>query len=135
MLIWNISTACLFSNSYSLAIFPFSKVQVALQISVSRISVEQTLANVKLKLQNKVCVFHCRYGKHQNSMSQLCNANFGISGINDSPTCNLSFIEMPGLILLRKRNANDRPLEGAKIVGCTHVTAQSSVSTHAVFTL
>ncbi|CAB3989325.1 adenosylhomocysteinase 3 isoform X2 [Paramuricea clavata] len=35
--------------------------------------------------------------------------------------------EMPGLILLRKRNANDRPLEGAKIVGCTHVTAQSAV--------
>ena len=34
---------------------------------------------------------------------------------------------MPGLILLRKRNANDRPLEGAKIVGCTHVTAQSAV--------
>ena len=38
-----------------------------------------------------------------------------------------SFVEMPGLILLRKRNANDRPLEGAKIVGCTHVTAQSAV--------
>lgn len=37
-------------------------------------------------------------------------------------------LEMPGLILLRKRNANDRPLEGAKIVGCTHVTAQSAVS-------
>ena len=36
---------------------------------------------------------------------------------------------MPGLILLRKRNANDRPLQGAKIVGCTHVTAQSAVST------
>ena len=34
---------------------------------------------------------------------------------------------MPGLILLRKRNAKDRPLEGAKIVGCTHVTAQSAV--------
>ena len=38
------------------------------------------------------------------------------------------YVEMPGLILLRKRNANDRPLEGAKIVGCTHVTAKSAVS-------
>ncbi|XP_020600749.1 putative adenosylhomocysteinase 3 isoform X2 [Orbicella faveolata] len=37
--------------------------------------------------------------------------------------------EMPGLMLLRKRNCTDKPLEGAKIVGCTHVTAQAAVST------
>lgn len=35
---------------------------------------------------------------------------------------------MPGLMLLRKRNCTDKPLEGAKIVGCTHVTAQAAVS-------
>lgn len=35
--------------------------------------------------------------------------------------------EMPGLMLLRKRNCTDKPLEGAKIVGCTHVTAQAAV--------
>ena len=39
------------------------------------------------------------------------------------------FVEMPGLMLLRKRNCTDKPLEGAKIVGCTHVTAQAAVST------
>ena len=31
-------------------------------------------------------------------------------------------------MLLRKRNCTDKPLEGAKIVGCTHVTAQAAVS-------
>eukprot|EP00112_Aurelia_sp_Birch-Aquarium-sp1_P024871 Seg803.7 transcript_id=Seg803.7/GoldUCD/mRNA.D3Y31 product="Adenosylhomocysteinase 3" protein_id=Seg803.7/GoldUCD/D3Y31 len=35
--------------------------------------------------------------------------------------------EMPGLMLLRKRNMNEKPLEGAKIVGCTHITAQAAV--------
>lgn len=39
-----------------------------------------------------------------------------------------SVLEMPGLMLLRKRNCTDKPLEGAKIVGCTHVTAQAAVS-------
>jgi len=41
---------------------------------------------------------------------------------------NSLFLEMPGLMLLRKRNCTDKPLEGAKIVGCTHVTAQAAVS-------
>ena len=35
--------------------------------------------------------------------------------------------EMPGLVLLRKRNHNEKPLEGARIVGCTHITAQAAV--------
>ncbi|XP_057297088.1 S-adenosylhomocysteine hydrolase-like protein 1 isoform X2 [Hydractinia symbiolongicarpus] len=35
--------------------------------------------------------------------------------------------EMPGIVLLRKRNHNEKPLEGARIVGCTHITAQAAV--------
>jgi len=35
--------------------------------------------------------------------------------------------EMPGLVLLRKRNHNEKPLDGARIVGCTHITAQAAV--------
>jgi len=35
--------------------------------------------------------------------------------------------EMPGLMLLRKRNECDKPLKGARIVGCTHITAQTAV--------
>ena len=35
---------------------------------------------------------------------------------------------MPGLMALRKRAQGDKPLAGAKIVGCTHITAQTAVS-------
>lgn len=37
-------------------------------------------------------------------------------------------LEMPGLIALRRRAENDKPLSGAKIIGCTHITAQTAVS-------
>ena len=36
---------------------------------------------------------------------------------------------MPGLMALRRRAENDKPLSGAKIIGCTHITAQTAVST------
>lgn len=35
--------------------------------------------------------------------------------------------EMPGITALRKRAQEDRPLKGAKIVGCTHINAQTAV--------
>ncbi|XP_078597745.1 S-adenosylhomocysteine hydrolase-like protein 1 isoform X2 [Branchiostoma floridae x Branchiostoma japonicum] len=35
--------------------------------------------------------------------------------------------EMPGLMALRKRASGDTPLKGAKIAGCTHLTAQAAV--------
>jgi len=35
--------------------------------------------------------------------------------------------EMPGLMALRKRAQGDKPLAGARIVGCTHITAQTAV--------
>ncbi|XP_047499946.1 adenosylhomocysteinase-like 1 isoform X7 [Penaeus chinensis] len=35
--------------------------------------------------------------------------------------------EMPGIIALRKRAMDDKPLKGAKIVGCTHINAQTAV--------
>ena len=34
---------------------------------------------------------------------------------------------MPGLMALRKRAQEDKPLSGAHVVGCTHVTAQTAV--------
>ena len=36
--------------------------------------------------------------------------------------------EMPALMALRKRAQGEKPLAGAKIVGCTHITAQTAVS-------
>ncbi|KFV67176.1 Putative adenosylhomocysteinase 3, partial [Dryobates pubescens] len=38
--------------------------------------------------------------------------------------------EMPALMALRKRAQGEKPLAGAKIVGCTHITAQTAVSPH-----
>ncbi|XP_041350196.1 S-adenosylhomocysteine hydrolase-like protein 1 isoform X1 [Gigantopelta aegis] len=35
--------------------------------------------------------------------------------------------EMPGLMALRRRAEADKPLVGAKIMGCTHITAQTAV--------
>ncbi|KAJ0029259.1 hypothetical protein NQD34_004256 [Periophthalmus magnuspinnatus] len=35
--------------------------------------------------------------------------------------------EMPALMELRRRAGGERPLAGAKIVGCTHITAQTAV--------
>ena len=35
---------------------------------------------------------------------------------------------MPGIMALRRRASEDRPLKGAKIVGCTHINAQTAVS-------
>jgi adenosylhomocysteinase len=34
---------------------------------------------------------------------------------------------MPGLMALRRRAESDKPLQGAKVVGCTHITAQTAV--------
>ena len=34
---------------------------------------------------------------------------------------------MPGLMSLRRRAEADKPLLGAKIAGCTHITAQTAV--------
>lgn len=35
--------------------------------------------------------------------------------------------EMPGIMALRKRASEDKPLKNAKIVGCTHINAQTAV--------
>lgn len=34
---------------------------------------------------------------------------------------------MPGIMALRKRAGDDKPLKNAKIVGCTHINAQTAV--------
>lgn len=44
-----------------------------------------------------------------------------------SPSYVLLFSDMSALISLRKRAQSEKPLAGAKIVGCTHITAQTAV--------
>ena len=43
--------------------------------------------------------------------------------------------EMPALMDLRRRAQSDKPLQGAKIVGCTHISAQSAVGVLIIFVL
>jgi S-adenosylhomocysteine hydrolase len=47
----------------------------------------------------------------------------------------LFLLEMPGLMALRRRAEGDKPLQGAKIVGCTHITAQTAVRNEMFFFL
>lgn len=35
--------------------------------------------------------------------------------------------EMPGIMLLRRRARGEQPLKGAKVVGCSHIVAQTAV--------
>lgn len=35
--------------------------------------------------------------------------------------------EMPGIMALRRRAVEDKPLKNAKIIGCTHINAQTAV--------
>ena len=34
---------------------------------------------------------------------------------------------MPGVVALRRRARDERPLKGANVAGCTHITAQAAV--------
>lgn len=47
----------------------------------------------------------------------------------------VSKIEMPGIMALRKRASDDKPLKNAKIVGCTHINAQTAVLIETLATL
>lgn len=38
-------------------------------------------------------------------------------------------VDMAALMFLRKRAGGEKPLAGAKVMGCTHITAQTAVST------
>lgn len=40
---------------------------------------------------------------------------------------------MPGLLSLRKNMMDDKPLRGAKLVGCTPITAPTAVSYKTIF--
>src|SRR2546421_12354169 len=39
----------------------------------------------------------------------------------------LAEVEMPGLMAIRRKYADDQPLKGARIAGCLHMTIQTAV--------
>lgn len=56
------------------------------------------------------------------------NTNFDLCDHTASTDSVSSSADMSALISLRKRAQGEKPLAGANIVGCTHITAQTAVS-------
>ena len=54
-------------------------------------------------------------------VADISKADFG------SKEVSIAESEMPGLIALRKRYSNEKPLSGARISGCIHMTIQTAV--------
>ena len=54
-------------------------------------------------------------------VKDLSQASFGRDEIN------IAEIEMPGLMALRKEYQGQKPLEGARISGCLHMTIQTAI--------
>ena len=61
----------------------------------------------------------------------MTNKNYKVKDISLSDwgrkEINLAEAEMPGLISLRKEFGNSKPLQGARIAGCLHMTIQTAV--------
>lgn len=58
--------------------------------------------------------------------STFCVKNIGLHSFGRREI-EIAEQEMPGIMSLRKRAHDDKPLKGAKIVGCTHINAQTAV--------
>ena len=56
-------------------------------------------------------------------VKDIAQADFGRKEISLAET------EMPGLMALRKEYKGKKPLKGARIVGCLHMTIQTAVLT------
>uniref|UniRef100_A0A8D3C8U3 S-adenosyl-L-homocysteine hydrolase NAD binding domain-containing protein n=1 Tax=Scophthalmus maximus TaxID=52904 RepID=A0A8D3C8U3_SCOMX len=61
--------------------------------------------------------------KTSEGLSDFCIKNIKQAGIWTQGNRN----QMPALMVLRKRAGGEKPLAGAKVVGCTHITAQTAV--------
>lgn len=100
--------------------------------SVSRTSNRLNLADVRLRLQNKVRhskVTILPSNESKTSVLMFCIQTEHYSDfIQYKHVHVLLFSDMSALISLRKRAQSEKPLAGAKIVGCTHITAQTAVS-------
>ncbi|CDQ79194.1 unnamed protein product [Oncorhynchus mykiss] len=62
--------------------------------------------------------------------TSMTNVFFSCWNVGSKITCRLLCLlhtEMPALMALRKRAQGEKPLAGAKVVGCTHITAQTAV--------
>ena len=54
-------------------------------------------------------------------VKDISQADFGRKEISIAES------EMPGLMALREEYSNEKPLSGARIIGCLHMTIQTAV--------
>uniref|UniRef100_A0A1B0CWI5 S-adenosyl-L-homocysteine hydrolase NAD binding domain-containing protein n=1 Tax=Lutzomyia longipalpis TaxID=7200 RepID=A0A1B0CWI5_LUTLO len=64
--------------------------------------------------------------KNSSSFSDFCVRNINQHAFGRREI-EIAEHEMPGIMALRKRACDDKPLKNAKIVGCTHINAQTAV--------
>ncbi|XP_077451538.1 S-adenosylhomocysteine hydrolase-like protein 1 isoform X2 [Stigmatopora argus] len=64
--------------------------------------------------------------KSSNGASDFCIKNIKQAHFGRREIC-IAEQEMPALMVLRKKAGSEKPLAGAKVIGCTHVTAQTAV--------
>jgi len=71
---------------------------------------------------------HPRERQHVNSngFTEFCIRNIDRHALGRREI-ELAEVEMPGILALKQKAKSDQPLKGAKIVGCTHINAQSAV--------
>ena len=63
---------------------------------------------------------------NKNSFTDFCVKNIDHAELGRKEI-QIAEQEMPGLMSLRRRAEADKPLSGARIAGCTHITAQTGV--------
>ncbi|KAM9815235.1 S-adenosylhomocysteine hydrolase-like protein 1 isoform 1-T1 [Syngnathus typhle] len=64
--------------------------------------------------------------KTSKGVSDFCIKNIKQADFGRREIC-IAEQEMPALMVLRKKVGSEKPLAGAKVVGCTHITAQTAV--------
>ncbi|KAM8703311.1 hypothetical protein ACLKA7_008005 [Drosophila subpalustris] len=64
--------------------------------------------------------------RNSNGRSDFCIKNIGKAAFGRREI-EIAEQEMPGIMTLRKRASEDKPLKNANIVGCTHINAQTAV--------
>ncbi|XP_030375829.1 adenosylhomocysteinase-like 2 [Scaptodrosophila lebanonensis] len=67
-----------------------------------------------------------RKQRNSNGSSDFCVKNIGKHSFGRREI-EIAEQEMPGIMTLRKRAAEDKPLKNAQIVGCTHINSQTAV--------
>lgn len=64
--------------------------------------------------------------KNSKDLTDFCVRNINQHGFGRREI-EIAEQEMPGIMALRKRACDDKPLKNARIVGCTHINAQTAV--------